>query len=214
MMWSLSSQIEIRDVDIDGERNWHWTRLDQGAWNIPKHDWETSHKDKFFEYVRKYDVCVTAGANQGLYTRFYAKKFRRVYAFEPDALNFQCLVLNTPYENVIKLNCALSSANGMVGLHRGRIENTGEYKVVIAGELSIPAITIDSLGLHQCDLIQLDAEGHEWPIIQGAEKTIKKLKPTIIAENGETEQIVKFLSEQGYKCKDKSCNDSIWVHCA
>lgn len=209
-MPQINELIEIRE-DKEFNRTWWWTKSDIGAWNITRHEWLESHHIFFFKYLRGLDVCITAGANHGIYTHAYSQRFKYVYAFEPDPVNFYCMVLNNPSTNVIKINAALSSAPGLINLNSTNSRNTGEHKVVLQGNLSIPSMTIDMLGLHKCDLIQLDTEGYEWPIILGAKRTIERLKPVVIAENGKRREIADYLGSIGYVAKDTSFSDTIWV---
>lgn len=211
-----SDKVEMRDVSVDGETNWMWIKGDTGAFNGPKEDWETSHKTKYFEHVRNFDVVITAGTNCGLYTRFYAQKFKHVYAFEPEPLAFFCMTNNCQYDNVVKLNAALGHGHGIVGIHRatpgGDDINVG-MNVIQAptDEFKIPMVTIDSLGLDACDLIQLDVEGFEQYAIAGAANTIKKFKPVIIAERFVKPEDQKIMSDLGYSLVGLSKMDAIYV---
>ena len=52
-------------------------------------------------------------------------------------------------------------------------------------------------------LIKMDVEGHEWFVLKGAEKTIKKNKPIIIFEHNAVEDendmdVIKLLKSYGY----------------
>jgi len=44
-------------------------------------------------------------------------------------------------------------------------------------------MTIDDLGLDACDLIQLDVEGFEAKVLQGASQTITRCRPVIMVED-------------------------------
>ena len=47
------------------------------------------------------------------------------------------------------------------------------------GTGAIPVLSIDQLGLNNCDLIHLDIEGGEYDALMGAEHTIKRFGPLI-----------------------------------
>ena len=49
--------------------------------------------------------------------------------------------------------------------------NVGMHRIGKIGEGNTKTTTIDSLELNECDLIHLDAEGHEVPILYGAADT-------------------------------------------
>jgi len=215
MNTDFTDLLEIRQVDIQGETNWHWIKGDQGgfgdATDGPMRDWIESHSTKYFEHVKKFDVCVTGGTSCGMHVRFYAKKFKHVIAFEPDPRSFFCMCLNAPYENVVKLNAAIGSGNGMIGIERND-RNIGSNIVVKQNDYKIPMMAIDSLNLDACDLLQFDVEGYEGPAIEGARKTIEKFRPVIVAERFGTFQQQLYMEQQhGYKYASSSYMDTIYI---
>jgi len=199
---------ECKPDDLCGVKNWWWIKGDTNSWEGPSMNWKQSHKDKYFQFVKKRDVVVTAGANHGIHARFYADTFKTVYAFEPNPIAFHCLVLNCPFDNVIKMNCALGSKIEMVEMKGHPDKTSGICKVQRGGY--IPCLTIDTLNLSDCDLIQLDVEGYEGRILQGAIKTIEKFRPVVIAENGRKGDVMNLLQKMGYDYKEQSISDSIW----
>jgi FkbM family methyltransferase len=121
------------------------------------------------------------------------------------------MVMNNQYDNVVKLNAALGSAPGLVDLDRGDLGNIGTHKIEKRdGLLKIPTITIDSLALETCDLIQLDVEGYESNAIEGAMHTIMRFKPIIIAENFSSDEARKLMSNMNYEYVETSFSDSIF----
>lgn len=208
-MQELENLIEQRDIQADGFGPWYWVKSDNGAWDGPCKDWETSHKIKYFTYIKGYHAVLTAGANLGMYSHFYSKMFDVVWAFEPDYLNFHCLVNNNQLPNVIKMQAILGSECGVAGINQENMSNVGMHKVKNDG--FIPKLTIDSLNLPFLDLLQLDVEGYEYPILQGAIETIKKFLPVVVAENGESNDIRELMIGLGYHCVDRSISDSIWI---
>jgi len=209
---NYSSELMIRDDIVDGEANWMWVSSDVGAWGGPVQDWITSHRDKYFKYLTDKTFVVTAGGNCGLYTRQYAKHFKVVYAFEPDPLNFHCMVNNSQSHNVVKMQCALGAENKMIAMNTTERTNVGVYTVVDDMEgCYIPMMTLDSMNLPGCNLLQLDVEGYEFKALSGAEKTIKKYRPIIVIETveGSTLELMKKLK---YSKIDESCMDHIFAH--
>jgi len=211
-----NDKVEIRDVEVDGETNWYWIKGDTGCFNGASDDWVGFHKEKYFTHVKNFDTIVTAGTNCGMYVRFYAKKFKHVYAFEPEPIAFYCMVNSNPVDNVVKMNCALGHGHGIVGIHRtppgGPELNVGMNVIQNATEeFKIPMITIDSLGLQACDLLQLDLEGFEIYALQGAKNTILKYKPVIAAERFNKPEDKQFMAELGYRYVDQSNFDAIYI---
>lgn len=143
-------------------------------------------------HVRDWSLVVQAGGHQGFYPRMLAEKFGMVYTFEPDPINFYCLVQNCDRPNIIKMQAALGASASEANLEvtetsgQNRI-NDGEQKVYplnVVGAYRVPVITIDSLNLSSCGCLFLDTENYELPILMGALQTIRKFKPLIIVEKG------------------------------
>lgn len=201
----------IREDEIAGEAPWIWTRGDSGAWDGPKSDWENSHQNKYFKHVKKYDCVVTAGGNHGIHARFYSKLFKAVYVFEPDPMNFHCLVQNAQYDNVIKMQAALGDKPKLISLNNEHRGNTGAYTVNEHVPGIIPCITLDSLDLPSCDLLQLDVEDYELSVLLGAYNTIIEYRPVVILENGHKDHIADYMRALHYVQADQSVSDAIWV---
>lgn len=211
---SFLDRIEYREeAEANGIKGWWWPKGDNGAWQGPKSDWENHHKVRMFNYVKELDTVITAGGNCGMYTRFYADIFKHVYTFEPDAINFHCLVLNNPFENVIKYNTALGDHTGFISVLRAGDDNVGMHKVVEDPEAYIPIMTVDSMALRACNLIQLDVEGYEINVLKGAVETIKRYRPCIVGENcGEHSEVHQFLTAIGYRSINQVAADTVYVH--
>jgi len=202
----------VRDAIVDEVANWLWVKEDDGAWDGPHKEWMNSHRDAYLGASRGRDIVVQAGGNCGLYPRLFAKYFKYVYTFEPDPLNFHCLVNNCQLDNIIKFNGALGANNEMVRVQRSGMSNVGCHTVNSHdGERFVPQFTIDQLNLPACDFIQLDVEGYEINILKGAIKTIEKYKPGISCENGTNNGIPELLVQYGYNCKTAVGADTIYV---
>lgn len=210
MTTNLNDLIYLRHEEVDGQRDWWWIKGDTNAWEGPTENWVSDHKYKYFKYLRGLDTVITAGANHGLHVRFYAQRFRRVIALEPNPLAFHCLCLNAPFDNVIKLQAALSDQCGRINI-AGNPAVSGMWRVVSSGGLEVPAIKIDSLDLDKCDFIQLDVEGYEGTVLKGASKTLWTYRPVVALENGHTSEIEGIMRELNYECKEQSVADAIWV---
>lgn len=215
----MYSNIEIRDFEFEGETNWYWIKGDEACFYSGIEHWKDYHSKIYFKYIKNYGTVVTAGTNCGMYARLYAKRFKRVYAFEPEPVAFNCMVNNTPYDHVVKINCALGPGHGIVGINRVPQEGPGSNELNIgmnniaapSERFEIPMITIDSLMLNACDLIALDVEGYEMGVLQGAKNTIKKYRPVIIAERFNGRENQEFMKNMGYDYVDQSFLDSIYV---
>lgn len=205
-MISGEDMYEERTAKLKGTTNdrWCWLQRDKGAWEGPLNDWNTSHYEKYVEPIEHKNVVVTAGGNMGLYTRAYSNIFKRVYVFEPDHFNFHALVRNNLAHNVFFFRAALGATNGWCSIDASNdIANCGMHKVTETHGGIIPVMTIDSLELPECNLIQLDVEGYESHIISGALNTIEKHSPDIVTE-GNNSEITKLLGSKGYQLADSA----------
>lgn len=122
---------------------------------------------------------VQAGGHIGLFPAFLAQTFKRVYTFEPDHENFECLVRNAPEENIFPMRVLVGDVRIPRAL-RINSKSTGGHSVGGAGD--IPMLRIDDLGLQDCDVIMLDLEGYEFFALIGALGTIGRCRPLLIVE--------------------------------
>jgi len=180
-MNTLEDLVEIRD-------GWWWPKHDLACWkylstrqNVPLN---------VSKFVEKKRVVVQAGGNAGMYVKLYENFFDAVYTFEPDPINFYCLIKNTSSKS-IKFQSCLGNFSKFVSLSYDEINhkkpNSGGYRV--KGEGIIPTIILDDLNLPIVDLLHLDIEGFEKFALLGAVETIKRCKPIIALEfNGLAEK--------------------------
>lgn len=210
---SYQENFKKREEEIDGVSTWLWPKEDTGAWDGPRDDWITSHREKYLKYVKDRNIVIQAGGNSGMYPRLFAGLFSLVYTFEPDAENFHCLVNNCPLDNVIKINAALGDKHMMMNLNRQSKTNTGMHKMMEDEKTGyIPVLKIDDFDFPTVDLIQLDVEGFEINILHGARNTITKFSPVVITENGHPDYL-EFLKECNpkYQEVDRSKADTIYA---
>ncbi len=117
--------------------------------------------------------------------KFYEKFPRsKIIAVEPDRRNFRKLKENTTHiENISYYNALVSDTDGTVFLDnnkgRGAHESDG-------GKIEAQSLTVDSLVKKEKLtpsgqlVIKFDVEGNELKALNGAEYTIKELKPTLV----------------------------------
>lgn len=207
-----SRNIIVRGDNIDGETNWYWPQGDEGAWQGPLDDWQ-EHKIRYFEKVRKFDVAVQAGACCGMYTRFYAKKFKRVYAFEPSFLNFMAMTLNCPSNTILKFNCGLGDKPSFEPFDDSDTVNVGVHKFDTSGTSGAQILALDDFHLTELDFMQLDAEGFELSILYGAVNTIMEHRPVLAVErNIKAAECKQFLDAHDYlEYKTSGHADTVWI---
>lgn len=195
---------------IDGVDKWIWPISDHGAWNGPYKEWPF-HKKLYLKYSNGFNCVIQAGGNCGLYPRLLSNIFGIVYTFEPDPLNFHCLVNNCQKDNIVKFNCALGEHNSRVTVIRNSMKNVGMHQVAELENSALPQVTIDSLNL-QPSMISLDVEGYEPNIIRGAMETIKTYTPLVVCERG-GDTILNILKDidSRYFLVDKRYEDYYYV---
>ena len=194
-----------------------------GIW-WPSHDFECKASVEHFiddaawimGFCTNFDVAVQAGGNVGMWPKKLAEKFKTVYTFEPDNINFQCLVRNCTEPNIVKIQAGLGDKHSMFGLQTTR-HNCGAH--FVDGEGIYPTFRIDDLKLPKCDLIQLDIEGFEFFAIQGGFLTMTNHRPVIVMEIkglgekfGYTDYDVEvYMQRYGYEISGRRHRDVVFT---
>jgi FkbM family methyltransferase len=190
-------------VGRDGFR-WLWRPHsdDHAAW------W--NERERFllpYFVVRKEGVFVDIGAHVGKYSVRLAKRCKWVYSFEPNPINREALEANVKLNgegNVTILPYACWSTDSIrhltlkrsgSRLYAGKVPDTIEVKTV-----PMDQVVSES---EEVELIKIDVEGAEYPVIQGMRRTLAKWKPRLIIEvhqwGGQGEEIESFLQNYGYQ---------------
>lgn len=193
-------------ISVNGkEIDFSWPKHDVDCILVLLYDWP-NHDKIIDKYVKNNGAALMAGGNAGLYPFFYSLRFEKVYTFEPDLLNFACLVDNCSTPNVIKFNTGLSDKTEFVGFHLS-LNNNGMHYVTedrSASAFDIFTIAIDSLNIPELSLIHLDTEGCELKIFKGAIETIKRCRPVILTDlTIDEEEITNLLVDLGYEKKEE-----------
>lgn len=153
------------------------------AWH-PKEIAQYERAAVALQYVTGWDMAVDVGAFGGVWSYAFARHFAAVQTFEPSEVNFRAIVHNlVAYPHVTVHNVALLDRITSGSMHSGG----GKYEYLKVGEGTVAVATLDSLALPACDLLKIDAEGADALVLQGAEQTITKYSPVIIAEEKDSE---------------------------
>ena len=129
-------------------------------------------------HVRDPQVFVDIGGHVGLWSMQAELDFEEIIAFEPHAEHAACYEKNCRTSNILH-KCALGEDFGHVSL-TGQEGSSGDTHV--AGDGDIPMFPLDYFELERIDLMKIDTEGYELPIILGATETIRRCKPVIVVE--------------------------------
>lgn len=200
----MTQEYEYREFE---GHQFYWPLNDKGGWHGPTKDWQI-HSESIKKYCHNYLTVLQAGGCCGLYPFLLSKMFATVYTFEPDEVNYSCLVKNCESApNIIKSNEALGDVVKKVGIDNRSKHNIGTHKIIERKDIN--QTRIDDLCLNRLDLLMLDVEGYEKNALLGAKSTIKKFRPVIFAENGHN--LKKFMMETfNYKFLATSAMDSVF----
>lgn len=179
---------------------------------------EVEDLKKILPYCRDFRTCIQAGGNIGIWPVALARKFKRVVTVEPDAANYLAMTKNiNAFPNIEHQRAAFGMDFGTGSIYVNQEGNVGALQVKDGSDFKI--ITIDSLNIEDCDLLQLDVEGYEYFALAGAVKTITKCKPIIVLElNGLGEKfgytngaVIDLVTKLGYEQTGVVRHDYIFV---
>ena len=170
-------------------------------------NWEELTTEAFKKAVIEGNIVLDIGANIGFFTLLAARlvgKKGKVYAFEPEPINYNLLTKNIElngYNNIIPLQKAVSNVNGMVTLFLDN-KDTGAHTIRQCQDnkefVEVESVTLDEFfknEKHPIDVIKMDIEGAEMAAFLGMERIIREndnLKifvefyPTAIREMGDS----------------------------
>lgn len=204
-------------------------------WKLPKVDsyfasilartpegFELDHLEYALRHCTRFRLAVDGGAHIGTWTVAMASRFERVYAFEPAADSYSCLIENTQHvSNLAAMLAALGAVQGRCTVFDdpARPGNTGARMVRLADQGSVWMYTIDSFEFDDLDFLKLDLEGYEIEALKGARQTLVRCGPVVVIEckqfvpprRGGPNVAVKFLTELGYRQVGGVRNDRVFV---
>jgi len=201
--------------------------------------YELSELECIFEILKNFEsnfkdgTACDIGANIGNHTRYFANKFKKVVAFEPNKLLTEILKFNiASYDNIEISQFALGDFQGRATLVGERI-NLGGMSISPERKLQhkkfsdedifgteIQVTTLDSMQgiLENLQFMKIDVEGFEYSVLSGANQMIRSFKPVIAFEQWPTDfvnsnsQAINLLREMGYSfCWPTKYSRSNWV---
>jgi FkbM family methyltransferase len=131
-----------------------------------------------------------------------------VYAFEPVIENYllaRAVMDENDLRNVMLVHAGLGAGPGLARIEtRGPLRHRGGSCKVITDPATrtfrlqpITLLSIDQFAIEDLSLIQLDVEGYELPVLQGAVETIERQQPVIVIED-DRRNCSELLNELGY----------------
>lgn len=206
-------------------KRWHYVRELE---NFNEHDERDLIVVK--KLVEKGEVAIDIGANIGIYTKILSEKVMaqgRVYSIEPVPQTFSLLthcVKKLGLGNVKLLNIGISDSNRSVSMvvppYAGGGENfymahivASSPKDVNKNTFEVKVQTLDSIfseADEKVTFIKCDVEGHEWPVIRGAQKTIERTKPAWLIEISDNPDISSTDAHKVFSCLQENGYLPFW----
>ena len=175
--------------------------------------------DLLYHYVKDNPIrkIIDIGAWWGPWSIWWQDKATSVEIFEPNKDILPKLMNNVgKLQNCTIHNMALGDRQGSVSMqcadHSGTYHVSGQN-----GDIKIK--TLDSFEFDNVDIIKIDAEGYELPVLEGAKETILRNRPWIQVEGnksgeryGRTKLDIKnFLDDLGMTRVTKKWPDQVWT---
>lgn len=201
----------MSDTDLRQTNEWWHPRHDTSQVHrvdSPKSFTDERYHDNYIsvidEFVSSKETAIDIGANIGMMTVPIARRFKKVYAYEPTPSAFTALVKNTEsFDNVECNMLAVSDKEGTVNFHFRKGMNTSSVGCIYEGDyikntIQVDVIKLDDQNITDVSLIKIDVEGYEANVLNGAKQTILKYNPLICLEYNNREEIDPIMKEYGY----------------
>lgn len=151
---------------------------------------------------KKFDIVLDIGAWCGTWSAEFAPYCKKIYAFEPDRIHFECLLKNlSSFDNIELLDYAMGDTETTVSLTDD--DFTQARRIYSIGNILMK--TVDSFQFKNVDLIKIDVEGFEMNVLKGAKDTLKNCKFLMIELNNNSKkynssnaEIEKYLEDLGF----------------
>ncbi|HEY4127212.1 MAG TPA: FkbM family methyltransferase [Gammaproteobacteria bacterium] len=218
----LVSRLSQRQITIHGHRM-ILDKTDSLRLSI-NHEFEPCETKLLDEQLQEGDVVLDIGANIGYYTLLAARKVGakgRVYAFEPDPMNFSLLKQNIElngYTNVELVNKAVGETSADLKLYLSDV-NTGDHRTYESEgsrrAITIPCTSIDDYfrgSVCKITFIKMDIQGFECRAMRGMRETLgnctavkltTEFWPYGLVRAGDSpEELIGLLEQNGFKLYD------------
>ncbi len=160
------------------------------------------------------DTIIDLGGQNGYFSVFASSYADNIYVYEPIVENYNIILknigLNDLGDKVHPFNKAASEAKGFARIFLSK--NTGGHSMYGDGEKSVEVETttlpeiFENNGIGKCDLLKIDIEGAEYPILYNLPEKYFKRITRIRMEAHELDQetknhrhLIDFLKNKGYE---------------
>jgi FkbM family methyltransferase len=186
-------------VEMMSPKAKRFTRLPDGRASYQRHKYLAA-----LPFVKQRKVFVDIGAHVGLWSMQAVLDFEKIVAFEPHPLHANLYEHNMQGQKYTLHRVALGDRKDSIAL-KGEPGSSGDTHVAGPGDIQMR--TLDSYRLRRIDLLKIDTEGYELPILKGAVETLKRCRPVIVVEQkgrdvkyhgGKPGEAAVFLRELGW----------------
>ncbi len=166
---------------------------------------------------RKLRRIIDIGAWWGPWSLFWQPHAEKLEIFEPNKKILPMLEHNISiYKNCKLYKTALGESKGTVSMSYDTHSGTN-HVTDLSGDIQIH--TLDSYNFTEVDIIKIDVEGYEIPVLKGAEQTITTNRPIIQVEGNSSgkrygiqkKQILELLNSWGMTRIEKKWPDQVWM---
>ncbi len=141
--------------------------------------------------IEEGDVIIDAGAHHGIVSVHFASAGARVYAFEPNPLNFAVLSYNSKVNGLTNLSAHCSALDSKtknnapfnVGIRSttGSLASSGREKLFSGQKINVKTVSLESVlvneDLSTVRLLKVDTEGAEYRMLfELSERLLKKIQ--------------------------------------
>jgi FkbM family methyltransferase len=164
-----------------------------------------THEDIFFKEIYRFKsetntpLIIDCGANIGLAVLYFKKIFpgAKIFAFEPDDLNFQLLEKNittNKLTGVIAKKAAVWNSNGFISFKSEASEGSHIAFDGSGNELVSTVRLADLLTFEdKIDFLKIDIEGAEWTVLQDCKQALTNVQNLFLEYHGRTDETEKLV---------------------
>lgn len=161
--------------------------------------------NKFIKYCesqnKKMKTVIDVGAWCGTWSKAIEPFAKKVIAFEPDKVHFECLQRNCT------INCdPRMEAVGAEVMEVSLTEDNFTQAKRVNEKGNIRMINLDYMNYQDVDMIKIDVEGYEMQVLKGATKTLENIKYLMIELNNNTKkygsnnmEVERYIASLGFK---------------
>jgi FkbM family methyltransferase len=207
-----------------------WNSL-HGVKDIGVHEDQHPLERKFIESIDiKGLTCLDIGFNYGWWSWLFLKNIGRdgkVFAWEPNRFLYKNYLAKWPFKNLTGYNYALSDKSGQQDFHIysdkehksgiNSLEKIGDRQVKEV--IKVDTKTLDDWwsenGGPNIDFIKIDAEWHDFKILQGGQHLIEVTQPSYIVVEQNDADVKRLLESLDYTDdnphKELGLADTVWT---